>query len=181
MLQPDNNFYTKINLDLKDIDVSKIKGDLRESYDDNVLNYEIKDIEYLNSKISNQIEFGVPPDSVMYTEIGKEGTYPHYDLNSVSLNYYIKAGQARLWWFAPTQSKSKVEHSDSNLTVSYRFELENLTPIDYIEPQDNECYLLNTKVIHTVEKLIPEFPRYLIRWVWLNVRYDIVIRRIELK
>ena len=175
-----NDFCTKINLNLRDLDISRIKGELRESYDDNVLNYTIKDLDYLHSQVKDQIVFGIPPDVIIYTEIGTEGTYPHYDINATALNYYIRADQAKLWWFKSASAQSTTERSSSNLSVSYRFDLDDLTPEGYVEPKDNEAWLLNTKMIHRVEKLNPHAPRYLIRWVWLNVRYDIVLRRLKI-
>ena len=174
-------FVKQIPLNLGEVDLSRIKGEFLETYDGSFKTYSIKDPQYLKELEDKHIHFGIPADLNVYTEVEAEGTWPHSDNCATALNYYVKADEARLWWFEETTASSETILSSSKDSTSYKFALENLKPLGFVEPKDNEGWLLNTKKIHMVEKLNPDAPRFMIRWIWWNVRPDLVLKRMTFK
>jgi len=86
-------FY-KIPLNLKIVDLERIKGQAIQKYgpkDTKLTHYTIADIEYFKNLHIGKVKFHIMPNSVHYTEIeGTEPIPPHVDPDdSVALNYYI--------------------------------------------------------------------------------------------
>lgn len=172
--------FSRIPLKLHNLDLTRIKGEFIEQFDQSFTNYSIPDLEYLHNLIKPQIEFLIKPDLVIFTEILKEGTYPHRDTYECVLNYYVSSEQARTWFFTQQHTQTAdVEQSEHS--VSYRYNLKDLKVLDTFCAQDHEAYLLNTDNIHGVQKKLSDRPRQIIRWLWRKVPYKIVKNSIRIK
>lgn len=163
-----------INLNLKDIDLTRIKGDCIENFNNSFFNYTIKDWQYLNSLLENRIEFRIKPDLIVYTEILLDGTWPHRDTYKTTLNYYIASEQAQTWFFEPCTEFVKPREMHSDKGVTYAYDCNDVKVVEGFCAENHQAYLLNTDLIHAVQKEPTTRPRQIIRWLWQDIPYVMV-------
>ncbi len=181
-----NQYYNKIDLNLSDLDIDRIKGDPWEFYGHTFLQYVIKDTNYLNDLIKDRIQFGIEPQAVFYTEIIDTGVMiPHVDLATAVLNYYIESGDAiTVFWEIVGQAQTRPLSSNRNGTVEHQgtmeFDIKDLRFAEKMCAQDHEAYLLNTGRPHSINKKPSKPNRKMIRWLWHDVAYEDVLASIHI-
>lgn len=175
-------YYKLIKIDLRLADFSRIKGQYLESFGTGYHNFEIKDHNYVDDLIKNQIKFLIPPDHMYYTEISHEGLNPHVDNCSVALNYCVTSPASNTIFFrAKNDSKAQLvenhTENEADFNRTYEWALHDLDTVASVSLAEHTAFLLNTQEIHCVQKQNSQ-PRAHIRWVWRTVPYKIVERSI---
>lgn len=175
------DYFARIDLDLKDLDITRIKGDLAEGYSGTFMNYYIKDPEYLENLIKEKIQFKYQPNRVYYTELRGQGTEPHIDDCMTALNYYLETDEEGVVFFNHNplaEPKKRMSDIDYSYTITYK--LKDLEPIGYFQSNNHEAWLLNTKCVHGVLKRDSQRTRSMIRWMWDRAPYSVVHRGIHI-
>lgn len=180
--------FKKINLDLRGIDIERIKGPFFEAYGEQFIQYAIKDPDYFNDLLSKQIKFGIPPVLNCYTEVsGTDGAGQtgHTDACMTALNYYIVTSNCiTLFWRSVQPEKRMVIPqirgiNDTESVTTYSYDPCDLTYVSSFVARDHEAYLLDTHQIHSIKKPILSPNRVFIRWLWY-VPYEEVLSSIEI-
>ncbi len=179
-----NDCFKLIKLDLKHLDLTRIKGEFDETYGNVFLQYKIKDLNYLENEIKNQIKFLIPPDCVSYAEVVDDGLSPHIDTCSTVLNYYFQTPPCYTYFFKLiNDSKPKMITSDkdglSRESGVFEWNLEDVEIKEKLCAENHSAYLLNTHQIHCVHKLDKIMTRSMIRWIWMNAPFKIIERSIQ--
>lgn len=123
--------------------------------------------------------FSIPPSRIRYVKITGTGILqPHRDHDTtVSLNYYISAGDDQTIFYNTTSSDVQPitypSKTDSNV-----YKLDSLVEFDKFVSNSNEAYLLDVSQIHAVVKTNPE-PRIFIAYLWSDDNYDQVLKDIS--
>jgi hypothetical protein len=138
------------------------------------LEYEIKDMNYLNELLENKIHFGIPPTQVNLTEILYPGPTLHTDGWSVAMNIYLTAGNdvTSFWQFT---NKDRI-HNPSKLTFYAQASVEQ---IGEFKANVMDCYLLDVHKIHTVKVNEPNSVRQILRFTWATNTFDEVLKSIS--
>jgi hypothetical protein len=181
------NLYKKINLDLRSIEVDRLKGSFYEGYGPFFKTYNILDQEYLDNYLKTKVIFHIPATHLGYTEVLYKGvTTPHTDTSMTALNYYINSNTGETFFYKAIDPSQKIEatrYLDQNVRTgseTYEYSLLNLEVIDSFLTNDHEAWLLNAHNIHCVRKTKFDKPRTILRWLWYDVPFDQVLNSIEI-
>jgi hypothetical protein len=172
-----DNYFTKINLKLDEIDLERLKGSFNEGYGPTFTNYNIKDNDYVFWLIKNKIKFVIEPDEILLTEITQLGCAPHTDEAKTALNYYIQCDESRTTFWNLKLNKTGYSGEQRQPDGSIRkstvrgYYYKDLEVACTFSAKSKECYLLNVKQIHSVTKKRIDFNRYAIRWSWSHYDY----------
>jgi len=171
------NCFRKLNYDLGDIDISRLKGDPKEKYGPShtkLTNYAIKDFDYFMSLHKGKIKFAVMPAVAWYTEIeGTAPVNPHIDpLNAAALNYYIQTGDCTTTFYSEPEgtkleyatSQQEFNEQDLDRTVKGILDPGLLDTIGQFTANTNDAYLMRTDILHSVST--PSTVRKFISYRW---------------
>ena len=171
-----NNLYKKLDLHFHDIDMEMLRGE-------NVFKkgpfeeYRIKDFDYLFTYLKDKIEFLTKPDIVNITEIHMPGAIPHSDTWPSALNVYLNVGNDITYFWKEVTDDPEYEREMVNELKFYQNS--KLELIDSFVANINECYLLNTHEIHSVEvKSVSGFRRIL-RMGWKYIPFSEIHKHIR--
>jgi hypothetical protein len=167
--------YKKLNVDLGEIDFSRIKGNLNNMFGKNFIEYSINDIDYLEEVLSKKISFRVKPDRVNITDILNPGAAPHTDFWPVSLNYYVSY----------TDSKDITLFYKKTVGQQVReicmYDPKTLSPIGFFKAKQGDCILLNTHIPHSVKMAeTNKEPRTILRFTWFDKTFDEILESIKI-
>ena len=184
--------FCKLNYTLKDIDVSRLKGDLAEKYgpkSTKLSHYRIKDFEYFITLHKNKIKFNIMPAVAWYTEIiGTEEIPPHIDpIDTVALNYYIETAECTTSFYTPlltAEYKTTEQEFDGGTqtdeyTVRAVYDLSNLKFEGAFTAQPHEAYLLRPDILHSVTNPNSN-RRSFISYRWRTGDFDQILNSIEI-
>jgi hypothetical protein len=180
--------FKKLDFTL-DIDFEKIKNDvMTEAYGRSFFSYAIKDMDYFNEVFSKRVKFHLPPFSINYTEISKEGAQPHTDGPLVALNYYLQTNNDATLFYEPTipdiQILDPIQGLDggpvNTESTVLGYDTSKLKLVNYFIAKDNEAYLFDVSKIHSIYCRDYNFVRRFIRIFWENVTFDEVLNSIEI-
>lgn len=173
------NIFSKINLNLPNIDLNNLLGDISQ----NMGGYDvfkickIKNSTYLDELLKDKIVFNIPPRRVNITIIEPGGAnYAHTDVNSVALNYYIKAEEEITTFFDNPDGHK----NPSFARGAYSYDIQKLIPISHFQAKTNECYLLNTHIPHLVTNVHEKYDRIILRFIWNKKSFDEILESIEI-
>jgi hypothetical protein len=179
--------YKKINLDLRSIEVDRLKGAFYEGYGPFFKTYHILDPEYLEAFLKPKIKFNIPATHVGYTEVLFKGVMtPHTDTSMTALNYYINSNSGTTFFYQAIDPSAKLTagrllgQGKKESSETYEYSLLNLEVIDSFSSNDHEAWLLNAHVIHCVRKSKFDKPRTILRWLWYDVPFYQVLSSIEI-
>jgi hypothetical protein len=143
--------------------------------------WELKNKDILMSKLNKNI-FGIPPTMIQYCEFTGGGLVtPHIDRDTtVALNLYLETADCRTIFYKVKETSGANPELHSNksqlATVS---NLNNLEEIGSFIAKNNETYLLNTDMLHGIEK--PDTrPRTMITFRWMRYSYDEILESLDL-
>lgn len=167
------NYYKKLDIKIDSSLLKKLVGDI--TYENpTFFEYTIKDSTLLSDIIETKIKFNIKPDIVNVTKIIYPGVSPHTDAWETSLNFYLAGANnsnvTKFW-------KMKDGQNDcGNLSVVYN-------PIDLeliheITVMPNDCYILNTHAIHSVN--VDNEDRFILRFAWIDKSFEDVFDSIEI-
>lgn len=164
--------FKKIEVVMPQVDLEKIMGDLTHSYvGGNFQEYNIKDITYLTTLLTNNIRFGIKPHKVNITKLVNEGANtPHTDDWPVALNCYLHAGDDTTFFYTP-----KTDTLDHGLR-SYK--IDDLVIGRSFVAYTGDWYLLETRQVHNVVSADKANYRLLLRFVWGRHSFDEIVNSI---
>lgn len=179
-------YYKKLDFNLSEIDISRIKGDYFEGYGSTFTSYFIKDLDYFNSLTESKIKFKIPPVIKCFTEISEDGTGAHTDHHSVALNYYIEpAHSLTIFWTLKQDDNGDIVHKiledgslQTNAVRSYQFQ--NLNFEKSFKAKSHEAFLLDIKQIHSVAKVDTYKTRSMLSWRWQFQDFETILQSIEI-
>jgi hypothetical protein len=164
--------FKKIDLTIEDLDLSRLlDGRLKCDYDV-LAAFEIRDTLYLAEKISSKVIFRIPPFVCHYIQISNR-VNPHVDNvlgdENTSLNYYLSSSASVVsFWKEKSLLKNQILSLgigiDAPGVVRAWDSTDGLELIDQFQANDNEAYLLDTTVIHSVSA--PVGVRHILSWRW---------------
>jgi hypothetical protein len=194
--------FKKLDFTL-DIDIDRIRSEQRvasyahvvehdeqntEVYSETFVSYALKDAKYFNDILSNTVKLHIKPFDINYTELSKDGAYPHIDGPIIVLNYYLDTeNDATLFWeiadpnieeYVIPQGVNGGPIYENNTARGYN--ASKLKLINYFVAKSNEAYLFDTGIIHSVTKRNHNSARKFIRFFWRNVTFDEVLNSIEI-
>ncbi|CAB4133558.1 hypothetical protein UFOVP257_280 [uncultured Caudovirales phage] len=181
-------YYQKIDLDLSDIDMSRIIGGaLQEGYVDTFRSYNLLDDDYFTYCWMRRINFKIPPQKVNYTEITGTGAPPHTDPTIAVLNYYVNSANCVTMFWEPkgtSLNKQIIEeiYSDGNLNTSQSalYGKEELVIADKFLAESHSAYVIRTDIVHSVAKPELNTTRQLFRFLWMNMSMEEMIENLEI-
>lgn len=180
-------YLKKLPIELPKINPEFLKGDFFEGYGDTFRQYFIKDQSYLDSIISNKIEFTIQPNWVAFCEVSDLGVGPHSDQSSVSLNYYIDpAGCVTTFWKPKSDTFGKAEpqlQKDGTVIENdvRTYTVDQLIPAASFIAKEGDAYLLNIKQIHSATKFSNNTSsRKILRWMWDEQDFSIILNSIKI-
>lgn len=151
-----NLSYQKINVDLSDLDCSKVISTdlefviLKKTF----FQYRILDNNYLQSYIETKLNFGILPDVSHVTEIIHPGITIHKDRWKTALNFYIST-------------------DPEDTTTFYT------NPVQTTSFNNNDCILMNTHVPHAVNVKNKNAKRLILRFAWMDREFDEILNSIS--
>jgi len=177
--------FKRINLKLDKVLVHHLKGKLMEGYNNAFRSYHILSPKYLDYLCKDKIVFNIEPHYITITEI-LNYTDPHTDHNAVALNYYLEPSNCLTFFYEQlddTEPSPEIRILwDGSWTTENHdvktYKNQNLKIVNQFQAEDNSCYLLNVKCIHSVTK--PQNLRYFIRWAWDDLTFDEVYNSIKI-
>jgi hypothetical protein len=179
--------YQKLNFQLENIDISRIKGSFMEGYGPFFRSYEIADPEYLNDLIKNKIRFHIPYTNCSFTTVSHKGvTDPHIDTSMTALNYYVNSSSGETTFYKAIDPNLRemtpqlLGQGNQAISETYRYDIKNLIKIGSFVSNNNEAWLLNVHTIHNVTKLPLSPHRTILRWLWYDVPFEEVLSSIEI-
>lgn len=178
-------YYKRINLELRDLDIDKIKGPFYESFGAFFHQYEILDKTYLDNLIKNKIKFLIEPDSIFYTEIESIGVpHPHVDTCMTVLNYYINTQDCTTIFYDTISDSDRIMIPSDKLSSTddsgvYIYQPKSLKQVGSFQALSNQAYLLNTHQIHSLARTTTQELRQILRFVWLDKPYRIVEKTLK--
>jgi hypothetical protein len=148
-----NQFFTKLQSNVPDIDYSILKGKLYFQYKGSSLSYYYLDTDNKNllKEVLPEIFFQIVPHTVKFVEITDNETVPpHIDYGVIcSINFYFNPGDAEVNWYLPKESAvEKIKNTERTRLYKY----EDIELSDTMHVRKNECYLFNNSRIHAVAK-----------------------------
>lgn len=146
-----NSFFTKLPVNVPDIDYSILKGKLYFQYKGSSLSYYyIDSVELLKSHLPESF-FKIIPHTIKFVEITDNETVPpHKDYGvECSINFYFSPGNAEVSWY--TAKNTAVEKVTSKERTRL-YKKEDIVLSDKFVAEKNECYLFNNSQIHSVNK-----------------------------
>ena len=179
--------FKKLDVSLDPIDIERLKGSTSRNYGgvgSGFHEFEITDYEYVYSILDKKIEFKIKPDAILIAN-ASVGLRPHKDLCDVSLNYYIETNNEALVFYRTLDKNSSTLNPKSKswflirkTDVLGRFD--DMEEIASIVTKNNELWLLDTSVIHTVKMKEDTPERSMIRCVWHNRSFNEILNSIKL-
>jgi hypothetical protein len=167
--------YKKLNVDLSEIDFSRVKGTPINNFGKNFIEHSIKDIDYLETFLSKKILFQIKPDMINVTDILTPGADPHTDFRPVTLNYYgsyIDDNDITFFY------KKAVGQSVREVCI---YDPKTLIPVDAFKAKQGDCILLNTHIPHSVKMAETNTePRTMLRLGWLDRTFDEILESIKI-
>jgi hypothetical protein len=145
-----NQFFTKLEANVPNIDYSILKGELFYSYKENSLSYYyINDEQFVKDSLPK--EFFNIEHTMLFLEITKkEIISPHVDYEIMcSINFYFNPDDSFVLWYLPKENSEPIKN-DSNRYITYKHN--DLILSDKFKPKKNECFLFNNSKIHSVIK-----------------------------
>lgn len=181
--------YTKLNLHLPELDISRLKGTKLQSYgnpETKTTNYLIKDLEYFYSLHPGRLRFGIRPDYAYYiTVAGTDMLWPHIDPDtSCALNYYINPADATTSFYQEKPQLQYFTQQDydvpdlKHLVVKGSNDLDNFDLIGSFRPEAYSCYLMRVDIWHSVSR--PNGLRTMLSWRWNTASYSDVLDSIHI-
>lgn len=169
------SLYKKFNFQVPDVDISRIKGPIQNSYGGNKLfpkiaYYNIKDMDYFNScfpavcKVSN--------DTLFYTEIlGGSTLVAHTDHGvQCCINYYLEPNNSTTYFY---DENGVLPSTYPGKTTANIYDVGNIILVDKFVAKKNDCYLLDVSKIHSVSS--PDLgKRCFITWQWNHELFDTI-------
>lgn len=181
--------FRKINLNLGEIDISRIKGTPTEKYGPATIkltHHTIRDMSYFIGLHAGKIKFAIMPDVVWYTEIEGTGMVPpHIDpMDTAALNYYIQTGSCTTTFYEPlasaeyatTQQEFNVD--DVDRTVKAVMDVSKLLVKGSFTAENNDAYLMRPDLLHSVSE--PLATRKFLSYRWTGAAYDQVLNGITI-
>ena len=175
--------FQKINLNLGQLDLVRLKGEPMEKYGPKLAkltNHTIKDFDYFMELHKGKVEFAVMPSCAWYTEIEGTGSInPHIDpLDVLALNYYIQTGNCTTTFYeVPAGSnlnfvtgRQEFDEQDSTRTVKGILDPGLLNVIGEFTAAPGDAYLMRTDILHSVST--PNAVRKFISYRWSGNQYS---------
>lgn len=170
------SFFKKINVSIN-YKINEITGPIRFKLDNSFKEYDLAlDISSLIRHFEDQIEFGILPDRTSVTKITNNGIRPHTDAWLVSMNFYLSlAGGVTTFYKLKSGSTETIKPAKVN------YDINELVPVQKLEPKLNECYLFNTGIPHSVTINHQDQTRYIFRFIWsYPITFDTVYNSIKI-
>lgn len=153
--------FKKLNLNFYNINVDNLIGDRQTKYlYKTFFEFDIKNQMYLESLITSKIKFEINPTYINITKITAPGSPPHTDLWKTALNIYITACNDKTYFWKNLSEENLQTRTNTN------FYSNNIELTETFTANSGDCYLINTHLIHSVE--VKKFPRYILRFAWMN-------------
>ncbi len=162
--------FKKLELSIGELKLSKLIGDTWYC-PPGVVEFEIKDKNYLYDELKKYINFKIQPDYELIGVIKHPGTFPHKDGWNVALNYYINTNnEITTFWEKDNDEYTKTD-------AAYKFD-DSLKEIGNFQAMKNDFYLLDTKIIHSVKVEKTTDVRFIVRVVWNNNSFNEILNSI---
>jgi hypothetical protein len=149
-----NPFFSKIKLDLSDIDFTTISGNLHQQYDSSFNVYTIdpenskKYVEHLPEKVQLYVK------KISYVEIVDSEFRPHRDIGDTILNYYFSDEMAITSFWSSIPKTKVIWMSAEISTTGHRsiltYDQNELEFETSFQAAPHSCYLLHTGEIHSI-------------------------------
>lgn len=179
--------FRKINLQLPNIDLDRVKGEVFFNYHGGVLVvHKIQDPVYFEELYKSRIEFSVKPDLVAYIEILGQGAEPHTDEAATTLNYTIDdANCITSFWNVKKQGASvpadRIDEFGNTIKSGViGYDEKDLVRLTSFRANPGDAYLLDVSKIHSVFKPKYETVRKFVSWRWITASFDEVSSGIKL-
>lgn len=156
--------FKKINFNISaNLEFNDLKGKYIKSYG-RLFYFEIKDYNYLNSCFS-KLKINITPSFIVVgCIIGSGHLHPHVDHGILcSLNYYLEANDSKTNFYNKLSNSTPWRAYKEKKANIYSFD--SVNPICSFKAKNNDMYLLNTQMIHSVESNSNSI-RTFISWQW---------------
>lgn len=161
--------YKKLDLTFSNIDIEKIRGEKVWSIS-TLEEFRIKDVEYLADCLKNKIQFITKPDFANLTQIQSSKISPHSDSFPSSLNIYLDVNEeVTYFWKEVTDDPLYVREKKNEVGIYVNSRLELLGSF---VAKCNECYILNTHEIHSVDPNPNSKTRKILRFCWNHIPFS---------
>ena len=164
--------FRKLDIDLREIDLSLIKGQANNSYGSTFIEHPVKNLDHVLEILKTKVKFKIRPSRVNVTDILSPGADPHIDHWPVALNYYFTAGNDITKFY---KHSSVHAHREIGLFDKNKLELQ----ATFVANQ-GDCILLNTHVPHSVSMAESSPPRTILRFIWFDRTYDEILESIQI-
>lgn len=179
--------FQKINLNFKDADVPRLKGELHQKYgnpETKLSNFLLSDWNYFLSLHNGKIKFAIRPHFAYYTEIeGDHYLYPHIDpATTVALNAYINSANSTTTFYKEKEDikyklgNQELDEDDDTLIVKAFNDFSKLEEVGSFTAQSGEAYLMRVDILHSVSK--PEGVRSMITYRWHTHSFEEILNSI---
>jgi hypothetical protein len=172
--------FTKIDLDLSDLDIDSFPATFFGHYGENfdVYHYDKATQDMLIARLPEKARSHVTV--VGYVELTAAGILPHRDTRDTLINYYVRpCGSTTRFYRLTSKAKMKElqEGGDPNARTSTRiFSFEDGKEVESFTATKNDCYILNTKEVHGVDVTETSIKRKMLQyWFAPRTSYEQVV------
>lgn len=168
-----NNKFQKINVSLSGLDILPFKGP-KTFNNPTFVEYAILNRLELIKMIWSRVQFNIMPEMVNITEIVYPGSAPHTDTFPTALNFYLDANEDETFFW------DEIDPITTKRTGLIGYDIDKLIKTDSFIAKKDDCFMLNTSKIHSVNMRETESRRIILRFIWRKHSFEEILNSIKI-